>query len=187
MSTARRLVLQSVIAGLVAGLLSMSALGLANAQWGDPQPTPTATATAAPEQGAPAPAPVPPCELITLPEAEAALGTSATTTSDATQCTHLANDLSGRAVAVSLTTDLPSEEGALQGAMAQVASAFQTTAEPVALGSEAYAVVGGVMAQLAVRLESGEVLMVMLTVPNGSRQEVVGTLTDLAQIALGRA
>lgn len=204
MSTTARYLMQAVIAGVVAAVLLVSMRGLsAQAQWGgEATPEPAATAASEPPAAAePEPATPPQagpssssgstgssemCTLITRAEAQAALGIDVTTVGDAGQCTYVAGDLSGRSVSVAMSPVPPSEDGVVTMAMTKLAEAMHGEVRHVDVGEEASVVLADVIAQVGVRLGDDQMLIVVLTAPQGSRDEQATTLTELARVAVSR-
>ncbi len=183
MSSTSRYLTQAIIAGVVAALALVGIRTVALAQWGA-EPSSTETSSAA-EPATTAPAD--PCSVITDVEAAEALGTTVSSMNDgALQCTHVAGDLSGRAVSVAVTDDIPDEDGMVEATVSQLATALDGSSAPIDLGQEAWVLTSTTMAQLVVRADAGSTVVVVVTLPRGSDAEVTALLSDLGQIALSR-
>lgn len=124
------------------------------------------------------------CTLVTQGEAETALGSAVSTVPDRAQCTYVAGDASGRGVSVAAPAGVPSDS--MDTAMQQVAEVLHGSLTVVSdVGEEGYVVTSDHLAQLMAR-QGTSVVVVVLTLPAGTPDQQVSTLSGLARTALGR-
>lgn len=186
MSAPTRMLVQSVVAGLVAAAVLAAFNGLpVRAQWGEPAPEPTATQEATPEAATTG---THPCQLVTEAEAEAALGATTTEIADPTQCTYVADDMTGRAVSVASTPALPAEDGAFESGMRQLGDVLGAVPRQVDLGAdvEAWVVTSELIAQISALTSDNETVVIVMTAPAGTESALTDALVGMASTALQR-